>query len=127
MNIALETVEHQYNNKQLAPTDIVVFTDSQSVLQAKANSIFSDLKETTLLEHTVDFLMNTYNISITFQWIPGHVGISGNENADRLARKGASMDQHDRPVNCDTMCNILRNNFKINGHKERLGEKCIER
>ena len=40
------------------------------------------------------------------------VGISGNENADRLARKGASMDQHERPVNYDTIRNILRNNYK---------------
>lgn len=112
MNIALETVEHKYNNKQLSPTDIAVFTDSQSALQAMANNNSPYVKETTLLEHTVDFLMNTYNITITFQWIPGHVGISGNENADRLARKGASMDQHERPVTYKTVCSMLKSNYK---------------
>jgi hypothetical protein len=77
-----------------------------------ANSTSLDLKETTLLEHTVDFLMDTYNITITFQWIPGYVAISGNENAHRLARKGAIMDQQERPVNYNSICNMLKDNYK---------------
>ncbi|XP_054290143.1 uncharacterized protein LOC129005312 [Macrosteles quadrilineatus] len=29
--------------------------------------------------------------SVTLGWVPGHVGIGGNESADKLAKKGASM------------------------------------
>jgi ribonuclease HI len=110
---ALETVEKKQNKTtNNLPKQIFVFTDSQSAVGTSGigKQYSSDLKETTLLEHTVNFLMNTYDITLTFQQIPGHVGISGNENADRLVRKGASMDQHERPVNYDTIRNILRNN-----------------
>jgi len=33
----------------------------------------------------VDGLVNKYNTSVTFIWLPSRIGIKGNESADRLA------------------------------------------
>jgi len=33
----------------------------------------------------VEGLVNKYNRSVIFIWLPSHIGIKGNESADRLA------------------------------------------
>ena len=35
---------------------------------------------------------------VVLQWIPAHCGINGNEMADKLAKRGAAMTQHDNPI-----------------------------
>ena len=35
---------------------------------------------------------------VVLQWIPAHCGISGNENADELAKRGANMQQENLPI-----------------------------
>ena len=42
------------------------------------------------------------------QWIPAHCGVSGNEHADRLAKKGASSDQPDNSISFSEMKSIIR-------------------
>ena len=34
---------------------------------------------------------------VVLQWIPAHCGISGNEKADELAKRGANMQQEKSP------------------------------
>lgn len=71
----------------------VIFSDSKSVLVAIKNRLWSNPIILTIL--------NTYNNlihdgkQITLFWIPSHVGIPGNERADRLAsqaRNGPSIE-----------------------------------
>jgi len=38
----------------------------------------------------VEGLVNKYNRSVTFIWLPSHIGIKGNESADRLVYFGTA-------------------------------------
>lgn len=68
-------------------TSTVVFSDSASVLSAlqKGNSNHAWVQQIEI---------NATNKAITFCWIPGHRGISGNEKADYLANLGRQATIH---------------------------------
>ena len=80
------------------PTDIVIFSDSKSALQALEDYLHSDTKEIVQLTETIDKIQSNYNIKINLHWIPGHTEIPGNERAGKLAKLGA-----------DTTVNVLHN------------------
>ena len=73
--LALECIEH-FNRKRF-----VIFTDSMSCLQA-----LDHLKiDHPIIEQIISELMSlkTLGFDIHLCWLPGHVGILGNERADR--------------------------------------------
>jgi len=57
-------------------------------------------------------LLNSFDIQLTLQWIPGHSNLQGNDRADKLAKEGAWKDQSDKPSSYNTVRRILRNNIK---------------
>ena len=67
------------------------------------------------------------------QWIRAHCGINGNEMADKLAKKGAAMTQHDNPITLAEKKTIIKHSFKTkkihdNYHKlDRAGQVIILR
>jgi len=76
-----ENLRRGYANK-----DITIFTDSQASIKALACSKISSKLVWNCLQH----LLNLANHNrVTLAWVPGHSGVTGNENADSLARRGS--------------------------------------
>jgi ribonuclease HI len=69
-------------------TSIVIFTDSQSAIHSiNYNQYLYRTTETDIQD------LNTYITStnkLTIAWIPSHVGIKGNETADKIAKSAAN-------------------------------------
>lgn len=78
LKVAMDIIEvNQLNH-------YVVFTDSMTACHMLAEAIDNKKAETLLVE----IIKAAQKWKTTFQWIPSHVGISGNEMADKLARSG---------------------------------------
>ncbi|XP_055879983.1 uncharacterized protein LOC129925184 [Biomphalaria glabrata] len=85
---------------------------SQSTLQALNSNTSNSPRELTTLIVIIHQMISKLNINITLQWIPGHIGIMGNEKAVKLSKAGSSMEQPDRPVSYLTLRSMLINNHK---------------
>ena len=107
----LKHVTNTFDRTRDEIKDIVIFTDSLSALQALESGEM-DNQEISKLTIACDHLMNRHSINVTLQWIPGHLGIKGNEEADVLAKRGAGQPQPEVPVTYDTVCKIIRSNLK---------------
>ena len=71
----------------------IIYTDSKSVLLALQNRDTSPPPPPPLITKLLNNL-NTLskNNNIIFTWIPSHIGIQGNEKADKAAKKALQID-----------------------------------
>ena len=104
-------ITHMLDTNPTLITNIVIFTDSLSTLQ-KLESGTDVSKDLTHLIWSLHNLMRRYHIRVVLQWIPAHTGIPGNERADALAKKGASLPQPDIPTDYTTCRQMIKSNFK---------------
>jgi hypothetical protein len=79
---ACENIRRAHRNKR-----ILIIPDSQTALKA-----LSGPKVTTrLVAECLDALSELAGLNeVTLIWVPGHCGISGNEEADKLARQASA-------------------------------------
>ncbi|KAG0421805.1 hypothetical protein HPB47_002316 [Ixodes persulcatus] len=68
---------------KLPPQPMVLLTDSRCAIQKIANAETGD--PATAAARKALAILEAHGSSVWFQWIPGHVGIQGNERADNLA------------------------------------------
>jgi len=87
----------------------VIFSDSKSVLEALKNDNCKNSSLDSLAQEMNHFL-STHQISLVLQWIPGHTNIHGNEQADKLAKLGASLPQPNPPISFQTAKQIIASN-----------------
>lgn len=90
-----------YQNKTIA-----ILTDSQAAIKA-INSHKITSASVWECFNTVNTLA-THN-KVTIYWVPGHVGVDGNEEADKLARHGAETPFHGPEPFCGIGSEIVRN------------------
>ena len=109
---AVEITHQSFELNERPPSNIVIFTDSKSTLQALAETTSNSDQNIISLAKTIDNFLTSYDVKLTLQWIPGHSGIQGNETADRLAKLGTQKEHPDKPCSILTTNQILKNNFK---------------
>ena len=68
---------------------VIFLTDSQSALSIFSSAPFYFLPESLWNVWSLASSLSN-NITLNFQWVPGHAGLPGNENAYLLAKAGAS-------------------------------------
>jgi ribonuclease HI len=102
--------------------NLVIFTDSQTTLHAIQLVLSSSAPPTApigdLLSNIQDLLDQDPTREIHLQYIPGHVGIAGNERADALAREGATQNPDLQSCSQETAKLMLANKLRATWHSE---------
>ncbi|MCG8431297.1 MAG: hypothetical protein MJA29_09010, partial [Candidatus Omnitrophica bacterium] len=111
LQTATQLVHQQFELGEKNPTNIVMFTDSKSTLQALETQENSHIDIENLTKE-INNLLTSYDVHLTLQWVPGHTDVHGNEAADRLAKEGAKKEQPTKPCSMNTVRQVLRNDSK---------------
>src|SRR6218665_1073425 len=98
-----EALKWLFSNKIKEP--VIIFLDSLSSVEA-IQSQTSNSKPNIIIR-IMKLLRSLYleNCSVTFVWIPTHVGINGNEIAASLCKEATSHSTVDIEVECDGIWN----------------------
>jgi len=68
---------------------IVVFSDSMSALQCISNDHHNAREDVVREIQAVTHQLIIQGTDVTFHWVPAHIGVTGNELADRAAKEAA--------------------------------------
>ena len=69
------------------PSDIIILSDSQAGIKALSSTSINSIQVKTIIS-ALNELGKSNSVSV--RWVPGHMGVPGNERADELAREGSS-------------------------------------
>ncbi|XP_076069275.1 uncharacterized protein LOC143041338 [Oratosquilla oratoria] len=98
--VAIREALNKVKTLPRSPTQIVILSDSQSSLNVIQSEYCKTrpeiLKEILILSEEIA----RRRLRLRFQWVPSHVGIHGNEMADRAAKRGALTSEED----CISLC-----------------------
>ena len=107
VNESLKLINTYFNEHEVSKTNIVIFSDALSVLQA----VESENNKRPIIRKmmtNISEMINVHGVDIFIQWIPSHVNIPGNERADTLAKQGAKCPQDDTCASMDTAKQIIK-------------------
>jgi ribonuclease HI len=114
--------------ESIEANNVVILTDSKSALQHIARCT-STYRGTPTAYVIVDLMrkLKSKNKNVMLQWIPSHIGIEGNEVADRLAKEAASegVALHAVPFYTETLVQVRR--FCVGIWKEFFDKRSQEK
>lgn len=88
----------KHTNKQLNAFKVVILTDSCSALSRLLRGHAGSSLQCSIKESA--YRITSRGVSLVAQWIPSHVGIHGNEEADRLASSCAHKECNCPGITC---------------------------
>jgi ribonuclease HI len=91
--IAIKEALQYVRDHQITKT--LILSDSLSVLQSIETGHSPTRPNTLITVQSVIHDIYKYNGIVSFMWVPSHVGIAGNERADKLAKLSLSNQQID--------------------------------
>ncbi|XP_035212691.1 ribonuclease H-like [Stegodyphus dumicola] len=91
---AIHVALQQLSLRQSSIRRAVVLSDSTSVIQAISS--YQECKNTCVQQ--CQEVIKELSHKISFQWVPSHCGIYGNEMADMLAKKGLRFSKSQKRV-----------------------------
>ena len=97
--------------------NFIIFSDSRSVLEA----LISTESKNPLVLEVVNFLHSlTPEKDIVFCWLPSHIGIRGNEMADKAAKEALKLAVSDLAVPSSDFRPTITRFLKRNGSNSRM-------
>ena len=90
---ALRTAAEMICNDQPRPHNIVFLTDCKSAIQRLQSPIEQLERDTQQLLSDL-----SQGVNVAVQWIPAHCGLYGNDEADRLANHGRTLEQQHNQI-----------------------------
>jgi Ribonuclease HI len=95
-------------------SEIWIFSDSQAALKRiQKNEKSAGQSQVFKIQENLNILAKK-NIQATFQWVPSHTGIEGNDKADELAKKGTRDMDNKSPI------------LSISYVRRKIKEKCLD-
>ncbi|XP_073990934.1 uncharacterized protein [Rhodnius prolixus] len=98
-------IEDKKDNPQ-----IVLFIDSQAAILAISSRHYTDHSEVGIARSHIAVLIER-GTRVVLQWVPSHCGLTGNKQADELARRGAEMQQPDTPLAFSAVKKVVKSSY----------------
>ena len=107
-------IEHGEKLEQGKPRTLWVVTDSLSSIQALEQGPGKQLNLVgNKIWGCIDKVQRCkYTSRVVFQWVPGHRGIKGNEEADQAAGEAAKLPQEEAPLDFPTIKAYLKRHIQ---------------
>jgi len=91
INSALKFLE----SSNIQNTEIAIITDSQSAIRLIMDCQCFHISTESEILNSIDNLLSKHQIVTHLVWIPGHIGLPGNERADLLAKNATKKSEID--------------------------------
>lgn len=95
--------------KNLTPQAVILLTDSRAALQQLQRP--RQMSQVVMAAKSISRSLEEDGFEISFQWVPAHVGLHGNEKADQLASNA-----HNLPISIKTQDDPRKYYQIINEH-----------
>ena len=99
---------------------VFILVDSKAALQAVSSNRQPKSKTISDVKRSLKHLQALKKI-VLFQWVPSHVGLEGNEIADKLAKKGTTLHTKETPLQADSLKKLLNHKIAVK-YKEEADE-----